>query len=369
MKAGKARFRLLHFQATATFGGDESNSLLLSRELSEMDHHIAVYFGGGPMEEEWRDSGASVTLLGLTPPCRREIIDAVSRTVAETRPDGVFLSSIVLLPLVLKGLGGFRGPTLCHTGNPDFSSLAVRLKFIAAQWMLRPTVTPVMVHCSDYVRKSYQENPFYRKYRHVVAVSAGLVARNGEHAHHHPREISGDMPIRMGMVARLDPIKNHGLVIRAFRIILNSFPQAVLELIGEGAEGERLRLLAEELGVAKRVVFHGRLPSPFPVAAGWDLFLYATTRAEGFGAALAEAMALGLPCVVTDVGPMREVGGEFGAVRYVDPDSAEEMAAAAVEVLRDRGRRNLMSVRSRERVRAEFDSAQFAGKIRACLTV
>jgi glycosyltransferase involved in cell wall biosynthesis len=171
------------------------------------------------------------------------------------------------------------------------------------------------------------------------------------------------------MVARLDPIKNHGLVIRAFRLILVSFPQAMLELIGEGAEGDRLRHLAVELGVGDRVLFHGRLPSPFPVAAEWDLFLYATTRAEGYGAALAEAMALGLPCVVTDVGPMREVGGEFGAVRYVDPDSAEEMAAAAVEILRDRRRRTLMSERSRERARAEFDSARFAGKIRECLTV
>jgi len=369
MNVSKAPFRLLHFQATARFGGDESNSLLLCRELAEMDHHIAVYFGDGPMEREWTDAGAEVTLLGLTPPCRREIIEAVRRAVAETRPDGVFLSSIVLLPLVLKGLGGFKGPTLCHTGNPDFSSLTVRLKFIAAQWVLRPTVTPVMVHCSDYVRRTYQENPFYKSYRHVVAISAGLVARNGEHAPHHPREVSGKTSIRLGMVARLDPIKNHGLVIRAFRLILVSFPQAMLELIGEGAEGDRLRHLAVELGVGDRVLFHGRLPSPFPVAAEWDLFLYATTRAEGYGAALAEAMALGLPCVVTDVGPMREVGGEFGAVRYVDPDSAEEMAAAAVEILRDRRRRTLMSERSRERARAEFDSARFAGKIRECLTV
>jgi glycosyltransferase involved in cell wall biosynthesis len=320
------------------------------------------------MEQEWRAVGAEVTLLDLTPPCRREIIEAVRRTVAETKPDGVFLSSIVLLPLVLKGLGSFDGPTLCHTGNPDSSSVAVRLKFILAQWMLRPTVAPIMVHCSDYVRQSYQRNPFYRRYRHVVAVSAGLVPGDGSHARHEPREVSSGTSIRLGMVARLDPIKNHGLVIQAFRLILETFPNATLELIGEGSELERLRVLAGELGVADRVVFHGRLPSPFPVARDWDLFLYATTKAEGYGAALAEAMALGLPCIVTDVGPMREVGGEFGAVRYVGADSAGEMASAAVEVLRDRKRRSLMSERSRERARVEFDSARFARKIHDCLS-
>lgn len=367
MIASAKRFRLLHFQSMATSGGDESNSLLLCRHLPEMDHHIAVYFGAGPMEQAWRDAGAVVALLKLNPSSRRALMTAVRRTVAAARPDGVFLSSVILLPLVLKCLDGFKGPVLCHTGNPENSPLGTRVKFWAARAWLRPNVQVTMLHCSDYVRKSFLRSSFYRRYRHEVAISAGLLGSK-EHARPHvPRVVSRDDPVRVGMLARLDPIKNHRLVIDGFRLILENYPRAKLEFIGEGSEMENLKTRARTLGLSDRVIFHGRLPSPFPVAREWDLFLYGTTPAEGFGAALAEAIALGLPCVVTDVGPMREVGGEEGAVCYVRADSDSELAASATELLGDYPRRCLMSERSRARAEARFDGACFAEKIKQCL--
>jgi glycosyltransferase involved in cell wall biosynthesis len=362
---GARRFRLLHFQVAAVYGGDESNSLILCRELRDFDHQVAVYFGAGPMADAWRGAGAEVTLLDLPPRPRRELIDAVRRTVESARPDGVFLSSVVLLPLVLKGLGSFAGPVLCHTGNPDHSGLSTRLKFLLARWLLRPAVVPVMVHCSEYVSASYQRSPGYRHYVHKVAVSAGLAAGSGAPARHIPRRVTTDSAVRVGMLARLDPIKNHALVIRAFAALLESYPGATLEFVGEGSELGALRALAAGLGIADRVVLRGRVAAPFEILAGWDLFLYATTRDEGFGAALAEAMSVGLPSVVTDIGPMREVGGD--AVRYVDPADPRAMAAAAASLLGDFEGRAAMSRSALERARAEFDGARFAGKIRSAL--
>ena len=359
------RFRLLHFQVAAVYGGDESNSLILCRELRDFDHHVAVYFGTGPMADAWRGAGAAVTFLSLPAKPRRELIDAVRRTVESTQPDGVFLSSVVLLPLVLKGLGTFGGPVLCHTGNPDNSSLKTRLKFLFASWLLRPAVVPMMIHCSEYVSASYRRNPAYRKYVHRVAISAGLAAGRGAPARHIPRRVTADSAVRVGMLARLDPIKNQALVIRAFRALLESYPAATLEFIGEGSELDALRVLAADLGIAEKVVWRGRVAAPFEILAGWDLFLYATTKEEGFGAALAEAMSVGLPSIVTDIGPMREVGGE--AVRYVDPAEPRAMAAAATSLLGDFEGRCALSRSSLEHARAEFDGARFAGKIRSAL--
>ncbi|MGA3007329.1 MAG: glycosyltransferase [Opitutaceae bacterium] len=367
MIASTKTFRLLHFQNTANSGGDESNSLLLCRHLPDMEHHISVYFGAGPMAQTWREVGAAVELLKLDPASRSGFMAAVRRTVARVQPDGIFLSSIVLLPLVLKALDGFGGQVLCHTGNPEARSLGTRLKFWAARAWLRPKVQVTMVHCSDYVRKSYRRSSFYRRYRHEVAISAGLLDNLEQVRSHMPRVVSRDAPVRIGMVARLDPIKNHRLVIDAFRLILNDYPQAKLEFIGEGTEMKNLQAHALALGLSDQVIFHGRLPSPFPVACEWDLFLYGTTRAEGFGAALAEAIALGLPCVVTDVGPMREVGGEDGTVCYVPADSDTAFAAAATELLDDYPRRCSMSEQSRSRAGAMFGGAAFAEKIRRCL--
>jgi glycosyltransferase involved in cell wall biosynthesis len=364
--------RLLHFQSTATFGGDESNSLLLCRELTEMEHHVAVYFGSGPMEEAWRSAGARVTLLSLSPRSRLGILAAVRRTCREVKPEAVFLSSVSLLPVVLKGLDGFSGRVLCHTGNPESNPLPTRLKLWLARSCLRPKADAVIVHCSDYVRRSFMRNSFYRRYRHEVAISAGLVALDGGSdgapaARHIPRELSPDQQVRIGMLARLDKIKNHRLLLDAFGSILGSYPKARLEFIGAGAEREALERHAAGLGLGGKIVFHGRVPSAFPIVCQWDLFLYATTAAEGFGAALAEAMALGMPCLVTDIGPMREVGGEEGAVLYAGPDSAAEFALAAVKLLGDRSARTRMSQLARQRAGREFNSARFAARIRECL--
>jgi glycosyltransferase involved in cell wall biosynthesis len=361
------RYRLLHLQVTATFGGDESNSLLLCRHLPEMRHFISVYFGSGPMIKAWQDSGASVGSLDLDPADWRGLMRAVRETVATVQPDGVFLGSVSLLPVVLKGLDGFGGEVLCHTGNPDSSSGLTRVKFWLARALLRPTVRPTMVHCSAYVGRSYARNAFFRRYRHEVAVSAGLLDVDGEAARlHQPKPLSPPDPVRVGMVARLDPIKDHRLVIRAFPSILVSFPSATLELIGEGSERRELEGLAVSLGLSERVRFHGRVPSPFPIVREWDLFLYATTAAEGFGAALAEAMALGMPCVVTDIGPMREVGGEDGAVAYVPPDAAA-LALSAVALLNNHAERIRLSNAARTRAKKAFAGSHFARRIASLL--
>jgi glycosyltransferase involved in cell wall biosynthesis len=357
-------FRLLHFQSTAAFGGDESNSLLLCRHLPNVSHRVAVYFGSGPMEGAWRAAGAEVERLDLNPADRGGLIRAVRKMVSAVCPDGVFLSSVSLLPLVLKGLDGYTGEVLCHTGNPDASSMATRLKFWTARAWLRPTARLTMVHCSEYVRRSYSGNRFYRGYRHEVAISAGLIdARAGSQRARPPGALAREGPVRVGMVARLDPIKNHRLVIDAFRLMLASYPRAVLEFVGDGSERAGLEAHARKAGLSGSVVFHGRVPDPIPVMREWDLFLYGTTAAEGFGAALAEAMCLGLPCVVTDVGPMREVGGEEGAVRYVSAQSPEDFARAAVVLLGDRAERCQMSERAQRRAVATFGGSRFASRI------
>jgi glycosyltransferase involved in cell wall biosynthesis len=361
------RFRLLHFQVTADYGGDESNSLILCRELTDFDHHVAVYFGSGPMADAWRDAGAEVTFLGLPARPRLELVGAVRDTVASTEPDGVFLSSVVLLPLVLKGLGSYGGRVLCHTGNPDATGFSHRLKRRLANWILRPSAAPVMVHCSEYVRASFERSPAYRGYVHEVAISAGLAAGRGAPFCHVPRRLTTGDAVRLGMLARLDPIKNQALAIRAFGALLKTYPGATLEFIGEGVELGPLTALAESLGISSRVVFHGRVVDPFAIFAEWDLFLYATTRSEGFGAALAEAMSVGLPAVVTDVGPMREVGGTEGAVCFVDPVDPRAMALAAIGLLGDFGRRNAMSRLALQHAGSEFEGTRFAAKIREVL--
>lgn len=351
--------RLLHLQLGATFGGDETNSLILCRYLVDWQHHVAIYFQGGPMEQAWQDAGATVEQLGLSSRHRSGFIPRLAELVAKVRPDAIFVSSVVLLPIVLKGLEQCTGPILVHTGNPFGSSLWTCLKVrLAALWW-RSHRLPVMVHCSEYVARSYERSAYFARFPQEVAVSAGEMDFTRRH---NPRGLAREDEVRLGMVARLDRIKNHRLVLQAFPAIRAAYPRARLEFVGRGETQTALEAETKALGLADAVVFHGRVASPFPIAINWDLFLYATTPAEGFGAALAEAMTLGLPCVVADVGPMREVGGDQGAVRYT-ADDPSSFAAAATELLASLAIRRALGLAAQARAREVFGGELFAEKI------
>ena len=125
---------------------------------------------------------------------------------------------------------------------------------------------------------------------------------------------SSDDPRRILMVARLDPIKDQTTLLRAFAGAQQSGWQ--LQLVGEGPDRPKLEALARELGLDPAEVFLGRR-SDIPELLGQaDLFAFSTTPAEGFGIALIEALAAGLPIIASDVPACREVlkDGAAGAL-------------------------------------------------------
>lgn len=105
-------------------------------------------------------------------------------------------------------------------------------------------------------------------------------------------------------VGRLEKEKNPCLALRAFAA---SAPKdSCLIIMGEGSERNLLGQLARELNVESRVFFEGfRDPAPYYKLA--DLLLV-TSRYEGYGLTIVEALAAGTPVLATDVGVAREAG-------------------------------------------------------------
>lgn len=109
------------------------------------------------------------------------------------------------------------------------------------------------------------------------------------------------------VVARLEPEKNVTLALRVFKEILKVSPlECCLIIVGEGSEQEKLMHLAQELGVADRIFFEGEC-DPAPYYALADLVLV-TSKYEGYGLVIVEALAAGKPVLATDVGIAREAG-------------------------------------------------------------
>jgi glycosyltransferase involved in cell wall biosynthesis len=141
----------------------------------------------------------------------------------------------------------------------------------------------------------------------------------------------------VGTVGRLVPIKGHTWLVRAVPFVVAEFPEARFVLVGDGPLGAGLRKLAEGLGVGRHVVFLGTRQDVPECLAALDLFVLPSLN-EGMGRALVEAMAVGLPVVATRVGGVPDIVAHGTTGLLVPPQDAEALAAAVLELLRDRKR-------------------------------
>lgn len=162
----------------------------------------------------------------------------------------------------------------------------------------------------------------------------------------------------IGAVGRLDAQKGLDALVRAFARLQAPPGAATLVLAGAGPEEARLRALVASLGLAGRVVFLGHRQDVPRVLAALDVFCM-PSRWEGFGLALVEAMAAGVPVVVTAVDSLPEVLADAGVL--VPPDDVGALARALDDLLADPARRAALGRRALARA-ASFDvSAMVAG--------
>jgi glycosyltransferase involved in cell wall biosynthesis len=131
--------------------------------------------------------------------------------------------------------------------------------------------------------------------------------------------------IAVGVLARLDPMKGHPIFLRAAAIAAPRMPALRFICVGSGPDLQPLSQLAEELGLADRVVLAGER-NPVAALNAFDIACSCSVWGEGFSNAIAEAMACGLPCIVTDVGDSAMIVGNTGTV--VPLGSPEALAEA-----------------------------------------
>lgn len=164
-------------------------------------------------------------------------------------------------------------------------------------------------------------------------------------------------------LSRLDPKKNVEGLLRAFRLIGESLPDTRLVIAGDGEPGYAagLKRLANELGLADRVVWTGFIDGELKVSA------YATAQvfvlpsfSENFGIAAAEALMAGLPCVLGEGVAIAEEVAAAGAGLAVAAD-AQAIAGALRRLLEDESLRAEMG-RKAAALAAERYSQEAMGK-------
>ncbi|PKG92996.1 glycosyltransferase [Paraglaciecola sp. MB-3u-78] len=140
--------------------------------------------------------------------------------------------------------------------------------------------------------------------------------------------------ICIGTIARFDPIKNHLMMLQAFKLCLDSGLPLKLLIVGDGEMRETIEAEIVTLDIQDKVILTGYKDSPQTYLALMDIFLL-SSFSEGTSMTLLEAMSLGKPCIVTDAGGNKEViqNGENGTV--TENDSTQQFAKAILTLIND----------------------------------
>lgn len=167
--------------------------------------------------------------------------------------------------------------------------------------------------------------------------------------------VPSDAPLALA-VGRLIEQKDHATLLRAFSPVRSALPHARLAILGDGPLEAETRALIEELGLEDAVSLPGRTD-----IRDWldraNVFVH-TSRWEGFGIVLLEAMLAGLPVVATRVSAVPEVVEDGKTGVLVEAGDVSGFATALEALLTDPERAAALGEAGRTRSHEEFSVAR-----------
>ena len=171
-----------------------------------------------------------------------------------------------------------------------------------------------------------------------------------------PREALGigRDEIVIGIVARLEPVKGHDVLLRAFRQVMAHHPACRLLIVGGGSLRDSLEDEARRAGITAQVTFTGPRRDIPALLSLMDIFVL-SSHEEGLPISLLEGMAAALPVIATSVGSIPEVVGEGKNGFLTPPGSVDGLAAALNRLVADPVQRRGFGAAGREIIENRFN--------------
>ena len=334
--------RILFLIRALNYAGAERQLVALARGLRELGHSVAVvvFYGRGPLENELREAGVEVLCLNKSG--RWDVVAFLWRlieTVRQFQPDilhGYLCVSNILSVVLALMFPRVRVVCGVRASNMDLSKY---------DWLHR-VLYHIECHLSrfaDLIIANSQSGGDY-------AVANGfprdkmIVIPNGIDTELFRPDKERGLRVRtgwgitenqklIGIVARLDPMKDHATFLKAAALLAKEKEEVAFVSVGDGRE-EYKRLLVEmtdELGLTEQMFWIGARDDMPDVYNALDVVVSSSSFGEGFSNVIGEAMACGVPCVVTDVGDSAMIVSDLGEV--ILPKSPEALKVAIEKVL------------------------------------
>jgi glycosyltransferase involved in cell wall biosynthesis len=315
-------------------GGAERQLVVLARALHArgVDVRVLTFYPGGAWRPELEAAGVPVEDLGKGG--RWDVLAflwRLWRRLCALRPD-VLYSWLPMANVLATIVGSMAGVPRIVWGvrasnlDGDRYDWLHRVEQSLARRLARRADAII---CNAEAGRRWHEAMGYPRERMVV-IENGIDTERfhfDAHARTHLRKEWGiaDHEHLIGLIARIDPMKDHDTFLRAAAQLAGRSPGVRFVCVGDGSESElaRLKGLAHALGLDGRLLWLGRRADVAGVLSAMDI-ASSSSYGEGYSNAIGEAMACGRICVVTDVGDSRRIVGETGFV--VPPRDPEALA-------------------------------------------
>lgn len=330
--------------------------LLSGTDRSRFESRVVSLSSDAPLAERIRNLHVPIAVLNVPPSLYggATAIGRVVRLVHEYRPD-VLQTWLYHADLI----GGVAGKLLgrpvvwnIQTSTLDPSGISARtLRLVRFCATLSAWLPSAIVSCSHVGVDVHAGYGYTRSQFRVIpnGIDLGLFRPDPEARAAIRSELGIAEDTRViGMVARLHPQKDHANFFEAASRLLHTHPGVVFVLCGLGLDTEDLQLVAKlrSLGLERHVHLLGLRSDVARIMSGLDIHTLSSSFGEGFPNVIGEAMASGVPCVVTNVGDSATIVGDTGrCVASRDPESLAsawrsllDLTAAEFDTLRSKAR-------------------------------
>jgi len=337
------KIKVVHIINTFGYGGAEVMlcSLLTRTDRERFEPMVVSLSDVLSLAERVEALGIPVRAIGMRPgvPDPRGVV-RLARLLHRERPQVVqtWMDHSNLIGGVVARLAARAAPVIwgVHQTNhiPQLTKRTTLMTVSACAWLSRWLPTRI-VCCSESGREAYVRQGFAAGRLTVIPNGFDTDTFRPDPAARRDvrRELGlGPDATLIGLVARYDPFKDHANFLRAAAALKGRLPDVHFLLCGYGVDpgNETLASMVAALGLRGRCHLLGPRRDVPRLQAGLDLAT-SSSVSEAFPLAVGEAMACGVPCVVTDVGDSALIVGETG--RVVPPHDPLALAVAWEELL------------------------------------
>jgi sugar transferase (PEP-CTERM/EpsH1 system associated) len=257
--------------------------------------------------------------------------------------DGIIAARLAGVPIVIHGEHGREA------ADPEGRNVGRR----RIRRLLAPLVTQFVTVSEDLARWLVKEVRIPA--RKVCTIYNGVDTRRfSSEGRDFARRALGipDRSVAIGIVGRLDPVKDHVGLLKAFTRMRTDLG-AQLYVVGDGPSRPAVEAAVRALGLAQRVRLLGARHDVAEILPGFDVFVL-PSLGEGMSNTILEAMATGLPVVATRVGGNPELVVHEVTGLLVEPRSTDSLVAALSRYAEDPGLRTAHGRAARQRAEGEF---------------